>query len=358
MRGELIRQSADLAPAHGVRLPGDGKRPHAFMPDASAGKKTVDDGVGFIHPAFRLVHALRIKRYGLRRVGELAEKREHIRQRQLAFFRHALGRPRARSVQCSLKTLGVRLDVGAVDGVGGGQPGEQAVEQRGIRARFERQVQIGDVAGGGAAWVDHDHAHGGTGFFRRFDALVGHRMRPGGIRADQHDQPGFFQIFVTARHGIVAEGALVADHGGGHAQARIGVDIRRADVALHQFIGDVIIFGQQLAGNVEGDGLRTVLFNDAFEAIGHCVQRRVPVGAHAAHFRLEQTALQVHGFMQVRALDAQATEIRRVVFVAFYADQLAVFRASLHPATDAAVGASGQQAGGMWNRCHVYRARQ
>ncbi|MNR53681.1 hypothetical protein D3C85_1737320 [compost metagenome] len=55
----------------------------------------------------------------------------------------------------------------------------------------------------------------------------------------------------------------MAGHRGGHAEARIGVDIRRTDEALHQLVGDVVIFGQQLTGDVEGNRVRPMLGDSA-----------------------------------------------------------------------------------------------
>jgi hypothetical protein len=53
----------------------------------------------------------------------------------------------------------------------------------------------------------------------------------------------------SSRHRVGAEGALVAGDRRGHAEARVGVDVGRADEALHQLVGDVIVLGQQLAGD-------------------------------------------------------------------------------------------------------------
>ena len=78
-------------------------------------------------------------------------------------------------------------------------------------------------------------------------------MAPGGVGADQHDQIGLLEILVAAGHDVLAEGADVPGDRRGHAQPRIGVDIGGADEALHQLVGDVVVLGQQLAGDVEGD---------------------------------------------------------------------------------------------------------
>ena len=72
-------------------------------------------------------------------------------------------------------------------------------------------------------------------------------------------QIGQFQILIGAGHRVGAEGALVPRHGRGHAEPGIGVDVGRADEALHQLVGDVVILGQQLARDVEGNGLAAML---------------------------------------------------------------------------------------------------
>src|SRR4051812_28861028 len=60
MRGELISQSANLAPAHGVGLAGKRERPHARPADASRGEVAIDDGVDLVSALRRLIDALRI----------------------------------------------------------------------------------------------------------------------------------------------------------------------------------------------------------------------------------------------------------------------------------------------------------
>ena len=105
---------------------------------------------------------------------------------------------------------------------------------------------------------------------RRFveHALEQHRMAPGGVRADEHDQVGLVEVLVAAGHRVGAEGAAVAGDRRRHAQPRIGVDVGRADEALHQLVGDVIVLGQQLAGEIERDRVRPVALDDAREAVG------------------------------------------------------------------------------------------
>ena len=127
-------------------------------------------------------------------------------------------------------------------------------------------MQVGDLGGHGAARIDHHHLHRGPRLLRRREALVQHRVAPGEVRADQHDEIGQFEILVVAGHRVGAECAAVAGDRGCHAEARVGVDVGRTDETLHQLVGDVIVLGQQLARDIEGDRIRTVLGDGPGEA--------------------------------------------------------------------------------------------
>ena len=58
VRGQLIRQPAHLAPAHGVGLPGEGKRSHAGTADAPGQQMAIDDGVDLVGATAGLIDAL------------------------------------------------------------------------------------------------------------------------------------------------------------------------------------------------------------------------------------------------------------------------------------------------------------
>ena len=136
---------------------------------------------------------------------------------------------------------------------------EQPVEQRDIAAGRQRQVQVGALAGRGAARVDHHHPHRRPRRPRRLQPLEQHRMAPGEVAADQHDEVGQLQILVDAGHQILAEGPAVPGHGAGHAEPRVAVDVAGAEEALCQLVRGEIILGQQLARDVERDAGRAML---------------------------------------------------------------------------------------------------
>ena len=127
----------------------------------------------------------------------------------------------------------------------------------------------------GSARIDHDDARAAR------PAIVLHApeqdgVAPGRIRADQHEEIGLVEVFVAARHGVGAESAAVTGDGRGHAQARIGVDVARAEEALHELVGDVVILRQELAREIEGDRIRAVLRDDAGEAVAPRPSARRP----------------------------------------------------------------------------------
>ena len=121
-------------------------------------------------------------------------------------------------------------------------------------------------------------------------------MAPGGVGADQHQQVRLVEILIAAGHRVGAEGAAVAGDGRCHAQPRIGVDIGRADKTLHQLVGDVIILGQHLAGQIERDRVGAIARDDVLQAMGDMIERVAPGDplqhALAADHRMEQPVLQ------------------------------------------------------------------
>ena len=63
VRGELVGETADLAPAHRIRLSGQRERPHAGPSDATGREVAVDDRIDLVGPGRRLVHPLRKERH-------------------------------------------------------------------------------------------------------------------------------------------------------------------------------------------------------------------------------------------------------------------------------------------------------
>ena len=189
------------------------------------------------------------------------------------------------------------------------RPGEQC----GVGAGLQPQEQVGVAGGIGPARIDHDDARAARLLVGEH-ALEQHRMAPCRVGADQHQQIGLVEILIAAGHGVGAEGAAVAGDRRGHAQPRIGVDIGAADEPLHQLVGDVIVLGQQLPGEIERHRAGAVALDDMREAMGDMVERVAPGHAFhaalaAADHRIEQPVLEAQRLAERRALRAQPPEI-------------------------------------------------
>ena len=205
-------------------------------------------------------------------------------------------------------------------------------------------MQVGDVTGRRAARIDDYDAHTRARGLRGDDALIEHGMRPGRIGADHHQQVATLEIFVIAGHCVGTEGAFVACHGGGHAQARIGIDIGAADEAFHEFVGDVIIFSQQLSGEVKRHGIGAMFADDFPETGTDMIERTVPVGAHASDTRVQQAPLLPHCFRQSRTLDTEPAEVGRMRSRALHRFDYPERSPGLHAAPYSAIRAGGVRA--------------
>ena len=197
----------------------------------------------------------------------------------------------------------------------------------------------------------------GLARLRVLDAAEQDRMRPGRVAADDEEALGVLQVVVAGGRRIGAQRLLVAGHRAAHAQARVGVDVVGADQALGELVEDVVVLGQQLAGDVEADRVGAVLADRPARSVSAArSSARVPADRAAARRRgrarrigCSSRVCRVIGGagrqVQRRALGAQAAEVGRVLRVAAHAGDLRALGLDDHAAADAAVGA-----GGAWFR--------
>src|SRR5690606_5846354 len=113
------------------------------------------------------------------------------------------------------------------------------------------------------------------------------------------------------------------------------------DEALHQLVGDVIVLGQQLAGDVECDAVGSVAGDRVLEAPRNVADRPVPARASAVALGMEQPALEPDRVAAVRALRAEPAAVRGVRRVAGDFDLAFAGDGRRDSAADAAVGAGG-----------------
>ena len=229
----------------------------------------VNDGVTLVAAAGGLVDPHGVERDGPGRRHKPVIKDAYILRREAAKRRHALNVPLIRSLNHI----------------------KQTDKQPGVAAGGERQMQIGNITGGGSAGIDNHHLHLRVVVLRLRQPLIEYRMRPGGVRPDQRHQIAVFHILVAARHHVFAKGALVAHHSRGHAEPGVGIDVCRADKPFHQLVGGIVILGQQLAGGVKRHRLRPPFIDNLPQALSCRAQRLRPVHLKAVNDRAQKPPL-------------------------------------------------------------------
>ena len=228
------------------------------------------------------------------------------------------------------------------------QIGEQSVEENAVAARPEREVNIRDGSCLCFPGIDDHDFQCRVALFCRGDSLEEYRMTPGGIAACQHDEIGELQVFIGARYRILAECTLVSGNRRRHAEPRIGIDIRRSDKALHELVGDIVVFGEQLAGDVESDRFRAVFIDNATQRASDGADGLFPADLLAMNLGIEQTVLQVDGFAEGRSLRAEPSVIGRMFRVALDGNDAFIVDRGQYAAADTAVGT-----GGFYFRLHA-----
>ena len=300
-------------------------------------KMTVDDRIDLVDAAARLVDALRIERDDPLGSGEPVEEQRHRALGEAADVGGLCNRLAGDLLQRGFGAGGRSIHERAVDSVARCKMREQPVEQHRIAARAKRQVQIGAFTCRGPPRIDDDNAAGRVVGLGGHHALVKDRMAPGGVGADEDQEIGGFEIFIAARNGVAAERALVARHARRHAQPRIGIDVGGADEALGELVDDVIVLGQNLAGDVEGDRIRPMLADYPAKTFRDMIERRIPARFLPVDHGCEQPALEADGLGERRAFGAQPPEIGRMQRIAADGHRARGIPVSDDAAADAAI---------------------
>ena len=206
-------------------------------------------------------------------------------------------------------------------------------------------MQIRALGGGRASGIDGDDARPAFSP-RHLQALIEDRMAPRGVGAREDHEVGRVEILIGLRHHVGPERAALSGDSGGHAQPRVGVDVRCADEALGQLVGDVIVLGEELSREIERDRTRPVRIADAIELRCYMVQRFVPACLLSPDHRVEQTRFQAERLAERGPFRTQPPEVGGMRRVSRDGRAAFAVRLGQHAATDAAVRASGSNRGG------------
>jgi hypothetical protein len=177
------------------------------------------------------------------------------------------------------------------------------------------------------------------------DALPGHGMALGGVGPDQEEAVGDLDVGIGAGRAVGPQRARVAGRGRGHAEARVRVEVVRAEKALGQLRGDVVLLGQELSRAVEGDRRGTVRGHDLAKPVRDHAHGQLP--RHAGqlgvtprpHLRIEEPIRRPEGRRQVHGLGAHIAKARRVLRIPLHPLHHAVLDLHQQSAPNSAVGA-------------------
>ncbi|MNQ78685.1 hypothetical protein D3C85_936060 [compost metagenome] len=217
LTGQAWAHVAHFPSAHGVRLPGQGKRAAARPADCAGSQVQVAEGIGVPGAVGTLVepHRPAAHPFGgftdpLRRLanvgfGEAGEGGDLVRCVVFEELGH------------HLPAFGERGDEVRVGMAVFHQQMQQAIEQCQIGAGADLQEQAGLVCRGAAPWIDHDQFCPGLDPVHH--AQKQDRVTVGHVGTDHEEQIGAVEVFVGARWPVGTQRELVAAARAGHAQA-------------------------------------------------------------------------------------------------------------------------------------------
>ena len=314
-------QAPGLASTHGIGLARQGEGTRTLLTDLSGQQMQVDQTTHHRGAFAPLVDPHRPEaEHPLTAVEEL----RHLPQPlfwNVAEPSNLARRPAGRQIKEGLVVLGVIVNEGRVLTVLAKNQMGQAVEQRQVRTRRNRQMHIRSLRGLREAGIDDDDLHAaGMALFAFQEALKQHRVAFRGVGPDQEGHRAVVQILVTGGRTIGAQAAGVARHRGAHAQAGVGIEVVRAQGTFQQLLGQVVVLGVELARSIHRNRIGPLGGQGAADAAHQQVHRLLPsdglerfVQAGAVEGLAKPTTTQ--GLANGRALDADLAQARGVLAV-------------------------------------------
>ena len=271
LSGQPLAQIADFAATHRIRLAGQGEGPAARPTDFSGGEMQIADCIGVPGPVRALVQTHGPEGGELSRFSDPARGGAEVCLAQIRHARDAGGRIIFQQRAQFLPAFSVGRDERLIDASGLIQQMQQAVEQRQIGAGLDPQKQIRLGGRRGVARVNDNQPRSPLPAIEQ--TLEKNRVAFRHVRADDQKPIRAVQVLIGAGRTIRAQGEFVTAGRTRHAQARIGVDVVRAQKSLGQLAREVLRFHGELAGNIERDRVRPMFGNDSRQALTNLGQR-------------------------------------------------------------------------------------
>ena len=152
---------------------------------------------------------------------------------------------------------------------------KQAVGQRQIRARPQRQVLRGPHRRGGSPWIDHDERSAAA--LLRLEVLQDRRHRFGDVGADEKNDFSVRNVFERKRQPAVqSERGVHGCRGRRHAEAAVVIDVGRAQRHARELAEQVGFFVRQRASAKNAERIASGLPLDVLEGVRRSRRARRP----------------------------------------------------------------------------------
>ena len=285
-RRKQMRQRTRIAhPAAGVGLTSQGKRRCARAAYLPCEQMQVMDQIIGEHPLHPLVDAHAPQGHGGRRLGKCACGGVYLLHGNAADFSH-LFRPvvfqkslvalKIRRLALRIHKIYVPLPKTRVVQLFINDDPCHAVHEGQVGAGAKGHVHVGDARGVGAARVGHNDFHAGFHLLPACDAPEQHRVRLGGVGADNEKTGGLVYVGIGAHGLVLAEGGGVAAHRRGHAQPGVAVHIIGAETSLEYLVGEIAFFGKALARPIPCNGIGAIGVYAFAKPRGHEIKGFIP----------------------------------------------------------------------------------
>src|SRR5215472_15106635 len=173
--------------------------------------------------------------------------------------------------------------------------------------------------------------------------LAENGMVLGNIGPDQKNDIGFLEVLIRTGRAIAAKGPFVAGNRARHAQGRISVVIPGCESKLNQFPERIELFGHQLSGANDTEGVAAITLLSAAKFRNKGIERLIAADRNQfsvlAHERIPGAICGIERIVLRQSLGTELAEVHRVIRIAADADGSPTLHAKKHSTTDGTVAA-------------------
>ena len=271
--GELIRLLAVLASALTVPLPCDHHAARSLAPEVAGREVKVEHGQAVFDPLRVVLDAAGMKAHGTVGPADPVRGFLDLCGGHAGDLCGALRRPAVHRGAHVVKPRGMGVDVGRLGQAVPHDDVQHRQEEREIRARTNRQVEIGVARDRRHPRIDHNQPPAALAALPQ--VMSRDRCAFGGVRTgDEHDVGGN-EIAPRVGRAVDAERELVRRAGRDHAEPPVVVDVLRAQRDAGELPDHVGLLRDHRRAAIDRDRVGAILVLDFEQARRGEIERRV-----------------------------------------------------------------------------------